>query len=195
MSYDFHAVETKWQKIWEERRCFEVEADPAKLKFYCLEMFPYPSGALHMGHVRNYSMGDMLTRFLRKKGLNVLYPMGFDAFGMPAENAAIKYKTKPHEWTWQNIEYMTAQFKRMGYSYDWRRRVESCNPNYYRWNQWLFLQMYKKGLVYRKHAPVNWCEPCGTVLANEQVVNGACWRCDTPVVKKNLEQWFIKITD
>ncbi|MDR2523750.1 MAG: leucine--tRNA ligase [Synergistaceae bacterium] len=195
MSYDFQAVETKWQKIWEERRCFEVEADPAKLKFYCLEMFPYPSGALHMGHVRNYSMGDMLTRFLRKKGLNVLYPMGFDAFGMPAENAAIKYKTKPHEWTWQNIEYMTTQLKRMGYSYDWRRRVESCNPNYYRWNQWLFLQMYKKGLVYRKYAPVNWCEPCGTVLANEQVVNGTCWRCNTPVVKKNLEQWFIKITD
>ncbi|MDR1978180.1 MAG: leucine--tRNA ligase [Synergistaceae bacterium] len=195
MGYDFQAIETKWQKIWENQKSFEVETDPGKPKFYCLEMFPYPSGALHMGHVRNYSMGDMLARFLRKKGFNVLYPMGFDAFGMPAENAAIKYKTKPHEWTWNNIEYMTNQLKRMGYSYDWRRRVESCNPDYYRWNQWIFLQMYKKGLVYRKQAPVNWCEPCGTVLANEQVVNGACWRCETPVVKKNLEQWFIKITD
>ncbi|MDR2528724.1 MAG: leucine--tRNA ligase [Synergistaceae bacterium] len=195
MGYDFHAIETKWQKIWEEQKCFEVEVDPGKPKFYCLEMFPYPSGKLHMGHVRNYSMGDMLARFLRKKGLNVLYPMGFDAFGMPAENAAIKEKIKPHEWTWKNIEYMTTQLERLGYSYDWRRRVESCGPNYYRWNQWLFLQMYKKGLVYRKHAPVNWCEPCGTVLANEQVVNGACWRCGVPVVKKSLEQWFIKITD
>ncbi|MDR1376748.1 MAG: leucine--tRNA ligase [Synergistaceae bacterium] len=195
MGYDFQVIEAKWQKIWEERKSFEVETDPAKPKFYCLEMFPYPSGALHMGHIRNYSMGDMLARFLRKKGLNVLYPMGFDAFGMPAENAAIKYKTKPHDWTWQNIEYMTNQLKRMGYSYDWRRRVETCNPDYYRWNQWIFLQMYKKGLVYRKSAPVNWCETCGTVLANEQVVNGGCWRCETPVVKKSLEQWFIKITD
>ncbi|MDR2180389.1 MAG: leucine--tRNA ligase [Synergistaceae bacterium] len=195
MGYDFQAIEAKWQKVWEERKSFEVETEPDKKKFYCLEMFPYPSGALHMGHVRNYSMGDMLARFLRKKGMNVLYPMGFDAFGMPAENAAIKYKTKPHDWTWRNIEHETNQSKRMGYSYDWRRRVETCNPNYYRWNQWIFLQMYKKGLVYRKHAPVNWCETCGTVLANEQVVNGACWRCEKPVVKKSLEQWFIKITD
>ncbi|MDR1732944.1 MAG: leucine--tRNA ligase [Synergistaceae bacterium] len=195
MSYDFQAIEAKWQKEWADHKCFEVEADPAKPKFYCLEMFPYPSGALHMGHVRNYSMGDMLARFLRKKGQNVLYPMGFDAFGMPAENAALKYKTKPHDWTWENIEYMTSQLKRMGYSYDWRRRVETCNPKYYRWNQWIFLQMYKKGLVYRKTAPVNWCETCGTVLANEQVVNGACWRCETPVGRKNLEQWFIRITN
>ena len=196
MAYDFQAIESKWQRIWQEKRCFEVETDPSRPKFYCLEMFPYPSGALHMGHVRNYSMGDMLARFLRKKGMNVLYPMGFDAFGMPAENAAIKYKTKPHDWTWKNIEYMTGQLKRMGYSYDWRRRVETCNPDYYRWNQWIFLQMYKKGLVYRKQAPVNWCDPCGTVLANEQVVDGGhCWRCHAPVAKKNLEQWFIKITD
>lgn len=195
MAYDFQAIEAKWQGIWQEKRCFEVETDPSKPKFYCLEMFPYPSGALHMGHVRNYSMGDMLARFLRKTGKNVLYPMGFDAFGMPAENAAIKYRTKPHDWTWKNIEYMTGQLKRMGYSYDWRRRVETCNPDYYRWNQWLFLQMYKKGLVYRKEAPVNWCEPCGTVLANEQVEGGECWRCHSPVVKKNLRQWFIKITD
>ncbi|NLL36615.1 MAG: leucine--tRNA ligase [Fretibacterium sp.] len=195
MGYDFQTIETKWQRIWEERRAFEVETDPSKPKFYCLEMFPYPSGALHMGHIRNYSMGDMLARFLRKRGMNVLYPMGFDAFGMPAENAAIKYKTRPHDWTWKNIEHMTIQLKRMGYSYDWRRRVESCNPDYYRWNQWIFLQMYKHGLVYQKEAPVNWCEPCGTVLANEQVEGGTCWRCHHPVIKKNLKQWFIKITD
>ncbi|GHS97737.1 leucine--tRNA ligase [Synergistales bacterium] len=195
MSYDFQATESKWQKIWDDKKTFEVETNSEKPKFYCLEMFPYPSGALHMGHVRNYSMGDMLARFLRKRGMNVLYPMGFDAFGMPAENAAIKYKTKPHDWTWQNIEYMTEQLKRMGYSYDWRRRVESCSPLYYRWNQWLFLQMHRRGLIYRKQAPVNWCEKCGTVLANEQVVSGECWRCGTPVTKKNLEQWFIKITD
>ena len=195
MGYDFQAIETKWQKIWEARKSCEVETEQDKAKFYCLYMFPYPSGALHMGHVRNYSMGEILARYLRKRGLNVLYPMGFDSFGMPAENAAIKYKTKPHDWTWQNIEYMTSQCKRMGYSYDWRRRVETCNPNYYRWNKWIFLQMYKKDLLYRKYAPVNWCETCGTVLANEQVVNGACWRCETPVGKKNLEQWFIKITD
>jgi leucyl-tRNA synthetase len=159
-------------------------------------MFPYPSGALHMGHLRNYSIGDLLARFLRKKGYNVLYPMGFDAFGMPAENAAIKMKLPPAEWTWSNIEHMTDQLKRAGYSYDWRRRVETCNVNYYRWNQWLFLQFYKKGLVYRKHAPVNWCEDCKTVLANEQVVGeGVCWRCGTPVVKRGLDQWFIRITD
>ena len=196
MAYDFHAIEAKWQRVWQEKRCFEAETDPSRPKFYCLEMFPYPSGALHMGHIRNYSMGDMLARFLRKKGMNVLYPMGFDAFGMPAENAAIKYRTKPHDWTWNNIEHMTSQLKSMGYSYDWRRRVETCNPNYYRWNQWIFLQMYKKGLVYRKEAPVNWCGSCGTVLANEQVVDGGhCWRCHSSVTKKNLRQWFIKITD
>ena len=196
MAYDFQAIEAKWQRVWQEKRCFEAETDPSRPKFYCLEMFPYPSGALHMGHVRNYSMGDMLARFLRKKGMNVLYPMGFDAFGMPAENAAIKYKTKPHDWTWNNIEHMTGQLRSMGYSYDWRRRVETCNPNYYRWNQWIFLQMYKKGLVYRKEAPVNWCDSCGTVLANEQVVDGGhCWRCHSSVTKKNLRQWFIKITD
>ena len=185
----FQAIEAKWQRVWQEKRCFEAETDPSRPKFCCLEMFPYPSGALHMGHIRNYSMGDMLARFLRKKGMNVLYPMGFDAFGMPAENAAIKYRTKPHDWTWNNIEHMTSQLKSMGYSYDWRRRVETCNPNYYRWNQWIFLQMYKKGLVYRKEAPVNWCGSCGTVLANEQVVDGGhCWRCHSSVTKKNLRQ-------
>lgn len=196
MAYDFAAIEPKWQKIWADRKIFEVEADEGKEKFYCLEMFPYPSGALHMGHLRNYSIGDLMARFLRKQGYNVLYPMGFDAFGMPAENAAIKMKVAPAEWTTSNIEHMTEQLKRAGYSYDWRRRVATCNVDYYKWNQWLFLQFYKKGLVYRKHAPVNWCEECQTVLANEQVVDeGVCWRCGTPVVKRDLDQWFIRITD
>ncbi len=196
MPYSFDAVEKKWQQYWEENGVFNVETDPARKKFYCLEMFPYPSGALHMGHLRNYSIGDMLARFLRMKGLNVLHPMGYDAFGMPAENAAIKYGVHPNKWTWDNIEHMTNQLKRMGCSYDWRRRVESCNPDYYRWTQWLFLQFFHKGLAYRKKAPVNWCESCKTVLANEQVINeGHCWRCGTSVVKKNLEQWFLRITD
>ncbi|HPE92075.1 MAG TPA: leucine--tRNA ligase, partial [Synergistales bacterium] len=186
----------KWQKRWESEGIFNVERDPDREKFYCLEMFPYPSGALHMGHLRNYSIGDMLARFLMMEGKQVLHPMGYDAFGLPAENAAIKYETHPHKWTWDNIEHMTDQLKRMGCSYDWRRRVETCNPNYYHWTQWLFLQFHRKGLAYRKTAPVNWCESCGTVLANEQVINdGHCWRCATPVVKKNLEQWFLRITD
>ena len=195
MTYDFEAIERKWQLKWEKENTFRVETDESKPKFYCLEMFPYPSGALHMGHVRNYSMGDMLARFTRKKGFNVLYPMGFDAFGLPAENAAIKSKTHPSKWTFNNIEHMTGQLKRMGYSYDWHRRVSTCMPDYYRWNQWIFLQMYKKGLAFRKMAPVNWCEECSTVLANEQVQDGHCWRCDSPVTKKNLEQWLLRITD
>ncbi|MCE5201325.1 MAG: leucine--tRNA ligase [Synergistaceae bacterium] len=196
MPYDYAAIEPKWQKEWADSKIFEVETDSSREKFYCLEMFPYPSGALHMGHLRNYSIGDLLARFLRMQGYNVLYPMGFDAFGMPAENAAIKMKLPPAEWTWKNIEHMTRQLKRAGYSYDWRRRIETCNVNYYKWNQWLFLQFYKKGLVYRKHAPVNWCESCQTVLANEQVIGeGVCWRCGTPVTKRGLDQWFIRITD
>ena len=196
MGYDFSTIEKKWQKRWESEGTFNVERDPDREKFYCLEMFPYPSGALHMGHLRNYSIGDMLARFLMMEGKQVLHPMGYDAFGLPAENAAIKYETHPHKWTWDNIEHMTDQLKRMGCSYDWRRRVETCNPNYYHWTQWLFLQFHRKGLAYRKTAPVNWCESCGTVLANEQVINdGHCWRCATPVVKKNLEQWFLRITD
>jgi len=196
VGYDFNTIEKKWQRYWEENGTFNVDTDNEKEKFYCLEMFPYPSGALHMGHLRNYSIGDMLARFLRMKGYNVLHPMGFDAFGLPAENAAIKYGTHPNKWTWENIEHMTKQLKSMGCSYDWRRRVETCNPDYYRWTQWLFLQFYKKGLAYKKKAPVNWCESCSTVLANEQVINdGHCWRCGTPVIKKNLEQWFLKITD
>lgn len=196
MGYDFLSIEKKWQDHWESEGTFDVDEEPGREKFYCLEMFPYPSGALHMGHLRNYSIGDMLARYLIMQGKKVLHPMGYDAFGLPAENAAIKFGTHPNKWTWDNIEHMTDQLKRMGCSYDWRRRVETCNPDYYRWTQWLFLQFHKKGLAYRKTAPVNWCESCGTVLANEQVINdGHCWRCATPVIKKNLEQWFLRITD
>lgn len=196
MAYDFLSIEQKWQKVWEEENTFKVKADPSKKKFYCLEMFPYPSGALHMGHLRNYSIGDMMARFLWMNGYNVLHPMGFDAFGLPAENAALKYGVQAHEWTHKNIEQMTDQLKRMGCSYDWDRRVETCNPDYYRWTQWIFLQFFKKGLAYRKKAPVNWCESCNTVLANEQVDSeGKCWRCNSPVIKKKLEQWFFRITD
>jgi len=196
MPYNFEVIEPKWQKKWSDSKIFEVEEDNSKEKYYCLEMFPYPSGVLHMGHMRNYSIGDLIARFKRMQGYNVLYPMGFDSFGMPAENAAIKNKTAPSEWTWKNIEHMTNQLKRAGFSYDWRRRIETCNVNYYKWNQWLFLQFYKAGLVYRKHAPVNWCEECKTVLANEQVVgDGVCWRCSSVVTKRNLDQWFIRITD
>lgn len=196
MAYEFSAIEPKWQARWEEAGAFHCEADESKPKFYCLEMFPYPSGALHMGHLRNYSIGDLTARFLRMKGYDVMYPMGYDSFGMPAENAALKMKTHPAKWTLENIDHMTAQLKSMGCSYDWRRMVKTCMPDYYKWNQWFFLQFLKKGLAYRKHAPVNWCETCGTVLANEQVIGeGVCWRCETPVVKRGLEQWFFKITD
>jgi leucyl-tRNA synthetase len=195
MPYDFERVEKKWQQYWEENRVFQVECDPGKPKFYCLEMFPYPSGALHMGHLRNYSIGDLLSRFLWMKGWNVLHPMGFDAFGLPAENAALKYGVHPKKWTWDNIEHMTTQLKSMGCSYDWRRRVETCSPDYYRWTQWIFLLFLKNGLAYRKHAPVNWCESCQTVLANEQVIDGGhCWRCGSLVTKRKLEQWFLNIT-
>ncbi len=196
MAYDFRAIEPKWQRRWEEAGTFHSKRDESRPKFYCLEMFPYPSGALHMGHLRNYSIGDLMARFLRMKGYNVMYPMGFDSFGMPAENAAIKMKIHPAKWTLQNIDHMTAQLKSMGCSYDWSRVVKTCLPDYYRWNQWFFLQLYRNGLAYRKHAPVNWCEKCATVLANEQVIgDGVCWRCETPVKKRGLEQWFLKITD
>jgi leucyl-tRNA synthetase len=196
MAYEFSAIEPKWQKKWEESGCFHVETGGDRPKFYCLEMFPYPSGALHIGHLRNYSIGDLTARFLRMNGYNVLYPIGFDSFGMPAENAAIKMKTHPAEWTLNNIDYMTEQFKSMGCSYDWRRVVKTCLPDYYRWSQWFFLRMYERGLAYKKYAPVNWCDSCGTVLANEQVIGeGVCWRCGTPVVKRALEQWFLRITD
>lgn len=196
MSYNFAEIEPKWQKRWEESGCFHVETDDPRPKFYCLEMFPYPSGALHMGHLRNYSIGDLTARFLRMNGYNVMYPIGFDSFGMPAENAAIKHKTHPAKWTFDNIDHMISQLKSMGCSYDWRRLVKTCVPEYYRWSQWMFLQMYKRGLAYRKHAPVNWCDTCGTVLANEQVIgDGVCWRCGEPVVKRDLDQWFLRITD
>jgi leucyl-tRNA synthetase len=180
MPYDFAAIEKKWQKKWDDAKIFDVETDDSKKKFYCLEMFPYPSGALHMGHLRNYSIGDLMARFLKMHGYNVLHPIGFDSFGMPAENAAIKNGIAPSKWTMDNINHMIGQLKESGYSYDWRRLVLTCDPEYYRWNQWIFLQMYKKGLVYRKHAPVNWCDSCKTVLANEQVIgDGVCWRCGT----------------
>lgn len=193
--YDPQAVERKWQKVWDEARSFVVKADPSRPKFYVLEMFPYPSGKIHMGHVRNYSIGDVVARYKRMRGFNVLHPMGWDAFGLPAENAAIKHKTHPAAWTYSNIADMRTQLHRLGYSYDWTREVATCNREYYRWEQLFFLKFLKKGLIYRKKALQNWCEGCHTVLANEQVVDGKCWRCDTPVVQKELEQWFARITD
>ncbi|MHB9144112.1 MAG: leucine--tRNA ligase [Symbiobacteriia bacterium] len=193
--YDVGAVEAKWQQHWSDSHADDVERDPRRPKFYCLEMFPYPSGRLHMGHVRNYSMGDVVARFKRMQGYNVLHPMGFDAFGMPAENAAIKNKLQPGDWTWDNIHTMETQLRQLGCTYDWRREVATCHPDYYKWTQWLFLLFYKRGLAYKGYAPVNWCPGCKTVLANEQVIDGRCWRCESEVTKKNLDQWFFKITD
>ena len=192
--YDPEAIENTWQARWAESRCFEVEADPARPKYYVLEMFPYPSGKIHMGHVRNYSIGDVVARYKRMRGMNVLHPMGWDAFGLPAENAAIKNKSHPAVWTYGNIAEMRAQLKRLGYSYDWRRELATCRPEYYKWEQSFFLKFLEKGLVYRKNSPVNWCESCQTVLANEQVEEGRCWRCDSEVEQKQLEQWFLRIT-
>ncbi|MDI3538782.1 MAG: leucyl-tRNA synthetase [Bacillota bacterium] len=193
--YDFRKIEAKWQRIWEEQGIYRVPNRSDRPNYYVLEMFPYPSGALHMGHVRNYSIGDVVARFKTMQGYNVLHPMGWDAFGMPAENAAIQHGTHPAEWTRKNIANMKAQQKQLGTSYDWEREVTTCNPDYYRWTQWMFLLMYKRGLAYKKKAPVNWCPSCQTVLANEQVIDGECWRCGTAVTKKDLEQWFFKITD
>lgn len=193
--YSPSAIEKKWQEKWESEHAFKTEMDVNKPKYYALEMFPYPSGNLHMGHVRNYSIGDVLARYKTMAGFNVLHPMGFDAFGMPAENAAIKHGVKPSDWTFSNIENMKKQQRSMGLSYDWDREVETCRPDYYRWTQWLFQLFYKKGLAYKKKASVNWCDTCGTVLANEQVIDGKCWRCDSDVKKKDLSQWFLKITD
>lgn len=187
-------IEEKWQRIWEENKTFRVAEDAAKAKYYALEMFPYPSGRIHMGHVRNYSIGDVVARFKRMRGYNVLHPMGWDAFGLPAENAAIERGIHPEKWTQENILYMKTQLKRMGLSYDWEREVATCRPDYYRWNQWIFLQFFKRGLAYKKSSSVNWCPSCETVLANEQVIEGACWRCDSAVVQKELEQWFFRIT-
>lgn len=193
--YDFDDIELKWQKFWSENRLFNTAVDGTKEKFYCLEMFPYPSGKIHMGHVRNYAIGDVIARYKRMRGYNVLHPMGWDAFGMPAENAAIKHGSHPAKWTYENIGSMREQLGRMGLSYDWDRELATCNPEYYRWNQWFFVKLMEKGLAYRKTSFVNWCRSCGTVLANEQVIDGGCWRCDTAVIQKELEQWFLKITD
>lgn len=192
--YDPERIENKWQDEWASSRCFEVEVDPSRPKYYVLEMFPYPSGKIHMGHVRNYSIADVVARYKRMRGFNVLHPMGWDAFGLPAENAAIKNKSHPAQWTYGNIAEMRAQLKRLGYSYDWRRELATCRPEYYKWEQLFFLKFLEKGLVYRKNSPVNWCESCQTVLANEQVEDGRCWRCDSEVEQKQLEQWFLRIT-
>ena len=192
--YDHQQIEAKWQGAWAEQETFRVTEDPARPKYYCLEMFPYPSGRIHMGHVRNYAIGDVIARYKMMRGFNVLHPMGWDAFGLPAENAAIERGVHPQIWTEENIAYMRAQLKRMGLSYDWSREVATCEPDYYKWNQWLFLKFYEKGLAYKKRSAVNWCPSCETVLANEQVEEGRCWRCGSVVVQKELEQWFFKIT-
>ena len=193
--YDFTEIEAKWQKIWAEEDAFRTVEDDSKEKYYVLEMFPYPSGKLHMGHVRNYSIGDVIARYKKMAGYNVLHPMGYDSFGLPAENAAIQHNAEPAKWTYDNMDEMDKQLASMGLSYDWNRRVATCTPEYYRWTQRLFIQFYKKGLAYKKDNPVNWCPSCQTVLANEQVVDGKCERCKTEVTKKNLSQWYLKITD
>ncbi len=193
--YDAAAIEQKWQQQWDEQHTFAVREDSEKQKYYLLEMFPYPSGRIHMGHVRNYSIGDVVARFKRMQGLNVLHPMGWDAFGMPAENAAIQHGTHPAKWTYENIAHMRSQLKKMGFAYDWQREFATCDVEYYRWEQLIFLKMFERGLTYKKSSFVNWCEPCQTVLANEQVEDGRCWRCDCEVEQKELEQWFFKITD
>ena len=195
VKYDFSGIEEKWQRKWDEEKAFKVEENHEKEKYYCLEMFPYPSGKLHMGHVRNYSIGDVIARFKTMNGYNVLHPIGWDAFGLPAENAAIKHNIHPDIWTRENVAEMVRQLKELGISYDWDREVTTCLPDYYKWTQWIFLQFFNSGLAYKKKYPVNWCPSCETVLANEQVVNEECERCDTIVVKKNLEQWYFKITD
>ena len=193
--YDFKSIEVKWQNYWEENKSFKAERDSSKKKYYLLEMFPYPSGRIHMGHVRNYGIGDAIARFMRMKGFNVLHPIGWDAFGLPAENAAIQNKSHPAQWTEDNIAAMQVQLRSLGLSYDWDREIATCRPEYYRWNQWCFLKFYEKGLVYRKKSQVNWCNACNTVLANEQVIDGCCWRCDGEVEDRFQEGWFFKITD
>jgi leucyl-tRNA synthetase len=192
--YDPRKVELKWQKYWADNGLHKTGLNPSRKKFYCLEMFPYPSGEIHMGHVRNYAIGDVIARYKRMQGCDVLHPMGWDAFGLPAENAAIKHGVHPSEWTYRNIGNMRKQLNRMGLSYDWEREVTTCSPEYYKWNQWFFLKMLEKGLAYRKYSYVNWCPSCATVLANEQVIDEKCWRCDSVVIQKKLEQWFFRIT-
>jgi leucyl-tRNA synthetase len=193
--YHPQTIETKWQKRWQRDKLFNVVEVPGQKKYYLLEMFPYPSGKIHMGHVRNYTIGDVVARYKRMRGFNVLHPMGWDAFGMPAENAAIANNSHPAKWTYENIDAMRDQLKRLGFSYDWDRELATCRPEYYRWEQWLFLRMVERGMAYRKESYVNWCDPCQTVLANEQVEAGMCWRCGQAVRQKKLWQWFFKITD
>ena len=192
--YPFPEIESKWQRIWDDRRQFNVTEDPARPKFYCLEMFPYPSGRIHMGHVRVYAIGDLLARYKWMRGYNVLHPMGWDAFGLPAENAAIEHGVHPAIWTYENIDYMRSQLKKMGISYDWDREVATCDPSYYKWEQLIFIKMLERGLAYRRRSTVNWCPSCQTVLANEQVEAGRCWRCDSEVTPREIEGWFFKIT-
>ncbi|MDD5236537.1 MAG: leucine--tRNA ligase [Candidatus Omnitrophica bacterium] len=192
--YNFTEIEKKWQEYWKNARLFNVSMDDSRPKYYCLEMFPYPSGKIHMGHVRNYTIADVYARFKIMQGFNVLHPIGFDAFGQPAENAAIKNKSHPSAWTWRCIDFMRRELKNMGFSYDWEREVSTCAPEYYRWNQWIFLKMYERGLAYKKEALVNWCPSCETTLANEEVIDGKCWRCKKEVKQKDLKQWFLKIT-
>ncbi|ACD65889.1 MAG TPA: leucine--tRNA ligase [Sulfurihydrogenibium sp.] len=194
MEYNFQEIENSFLKEWEENKIFKTKEEEGN-KYYVLEMFPYPSGKIHMGHVRNYAIGDIVNRYYRMAGKNTLHPMGWDAFGMPAENAAIKHGVHPAKWTYENIDYMRQQLKRLGFSYDWDREVTTCNPEYYKWNQWIFLKMFEKGIAYRKSAIVNWCPHDLTVLANEQVIEGKCWRCGTPVVQKEIPSWYLKITD
>ncbi|QAT17592.1 leucine--tRNA ligase [Candidatus Velamenicoccus archaeovorus] len=194
MDYHFKDLESKWQKIWAEDKLYRAVPDKARPKYYVLEMFPYPSGRIHMGHVRNYTIGDVVARYKILQGFQVLHPMGFDAFGQPAENAAIKHKSDPETWTLKCIDWMKQELLRMGFSYDWDREISTCLAEYYRWNQWIFLKMLERGLAYKKASSVNWCPSCETTLANEEVVDGGCWRCHTPVVEKELEQWYLKIT-
>jgi len=194
-TYDPQSIEQAVQQVWTEQNTFQVSEDPDREKYYCLSMFPYPSGKLHMGHVRNYTIGDVVSRYQRMNGKNVLQPMGWDAFGLPAENAAIKNNVPPAKWTYENIDYMRDQLKRLGFGYDWSRELATCHPQYYRWEQWFFTRLMEKGIAYKKTAPVNWCPNDQTVLANEQVIEGCCWRCDTPVERREIAQWFLKITD
>ncbi|MEK6560409.1 MAG: leucine--tRNA ligase [Nitrospirota bacterium] len=195
VKYDHKEIEPRWQHYWEDHSTFKVTEDRSKPKYYCLEMFPYPSGRIHMGHVRNYAIGDVIARYKTMRGFNVLHPMGWDSFGLPAENAAIEKGVHPAIWTSHNIAYMKQQLKRMGLSYDWEREVATCEPVYYKWNQWFFLKMYERGLAYKRRSSVNWCGSCETVLANEQVIDGCCWRCSSAVDQKELDQWCFKITD
>ena len=191
--YDHEAIEAKWQEQWADDNVFNTSNDDNS--FYCLEMFPYPSGSMHMGHVRNYAIGDCISRYQRMQGKTVLHPMGWDAFGLPAENAAIQRGISPAEWTKDNIETLKSQMQMLGFDYDWDREIKTCDPDYYKWDQWLFLKLYEEGLAYQDSSKVNWCPGCQTVLANEQVENGECWRCDTDVVQKTMQQWNLAIQE